>query len=118
MAWLSNPSCEALIEEVWTSVNVMGSPLQSICEHLQACRRCWQRLCFGNIYNQICTGHQELQVIDHFPNPVIGVQANTLKKQIEDFLDKEETMWCQCSRVRDDMSRAYTRPTPFNQVYP
>ncbi|KAF3953126.1 hypothetical protein CMV_021401 [Castanea mollissima] len=37
---------------------------------------------------------------------------------IEDFLDKEETMWCQCSRMRDNMSRAYTRPTPFNQNSP
>ena len=49
---------------------------------------------------------------------MIGVQANTLKKQIEDFLDKEEAIWCQCLRVKDDMSRAYTRPIPFNQVYP
>ena len=40
---------------------------------------------------------------------MIGVQANTLKKQIEDFLDKEETMTCQCSRMRDNTSRAYTR---------
>ena len=49
---------------------------------------------------------------------MIGVQANTLKKQIEDFLDKEETMWCQCSRVRDDMSRAYTRPTRSTRCIP
>ena len=48
---------------------------------------------------------------------MIGVQGNTLKKQIEDFLDKEETMWCQCSRVRDDTSRAYTRPAPFTHTH-
>ena len=34
MAWLSDPSCEALIVEVWTSVNVMGSPLYRVCERL------------------------------------------------------------------------------------
>ena len=62
--------------------------------------------------------NENFYVRHHSPNPVIGVQANTLKKQIEDFLDKEETMRCQCSRMRDNMSRAYTRPTPFNQVYP
>ena len=62
--------------------------------------------------------NENFYVRDHPPNPVIGVQANTLKKQIENFLDKEETVWCQCSRMRDNMSRAYTRPTPFNQVYP
>ena len=49
---------------------------------------------------------------------MIGVQANTLKKQIEDFLDKEEIMWCQCSRVRDDMSRACTRPTHSTRCIP
>ena len=49
---------------------------------------------------------------------MIGVQGNTLKKQIEDFLDKEETMWCQCSRVRDDMSRAYTCPTRSTRCIP
>ena len=62
--------------------------------------------------------NENFYVRHHSPNPVIGVQANTLKKQIEDFLDKEETMTCQCSRMRDNTSRAYTRPTPFNQVYP
>ena len=62
--------------------------------------------------------NENFYVRDHSPNPVIGVQANTLKKQIEDFLDKEETMRCQCSRMRDNMSRAYTHPNPFNQVYP
>ena len=62
--------------------------------------------------------NENFYVRDHSPNPVIGVQANTLKKQIEDFLDKEETMTCQCSRKRDNTSRAYTRPTLFNQVYP
>ena len=34
MAWLSDPSCEALIVEVWTSVSVMGSPLYRVCERL------------------------------------------------------------------------------------
>ena len=42
--------------------------------------------------------NENFYVRHHSPNPVIGVQANTLKKQIEDFLDKEETMWCQCLR--------------------
>ena len=46
--------------------------------------------------------NKNFYVRDHSPNPVIGVQANTLKKQIEDFLDKEEAIWCQCLRVRND----------------
>lgn len=100
--WTKKDDCREVIELVWSSGSITDTP-EGIASCLQRCvanLACWNKEVMGNIPWKIREKKKSLTSLtthDHDGN--LGANINRLRKEINDLLDSEETLWHQRSKI-------------------
>ena len=100
--WTKKEECKDIIKNAWEGCLHKGIP-DSISSSLQSCAaelEKWNKAVFGYVPKQIQSKRKalnELTLQDR--DRVMGKEINSLRKEINDLLDCEETLWHQRSRV-------------------
>ena len=94
--------CQEIIDSAW-NLGSLSTTLKDISSNLQKCAMAltsWNQRVVGNIPKKIQEKRKLLNVLttnDQQGN--LGAEINQLRKEINDLLDSEETMWHQRSKV-------------------
>ena len=100
--WTKKKECKDIIKNTWEGCLHKGTPgsisssLQSYAAELEK----WNKVMFGYVLKQIQSKRKalnELTLQDR--DGVLGKEINSLRKEINDLLDCEETFWHQRPRV-------------------
>ena len=100
--WLSNPSCEEVVQVAWEST--VGSDLSN--EILAKIEKCgsdlmgWNRNVFGHVRNELIKKKELLRKAE-LEAQVSGVnhKVRELKTEIDVLMDRKARMWAQRSRL-------------------
>ena len=100
--WTKREDCCEVIEAAWYNIEITNTP-EGIALGLQHCATelsRWNRTVVENIPKKIQEKRQRLNSLTiHDSDRTNGVEINMLRKEINDLLDSEETMWHQCYKV-------------------
>jgi hypothetical protein len=101
--WSLHPECEAIIQDVWSCEEAIGSPMFILCEKIKHCREAlyrWYKDVSGEFQNKIKVHKTSLTTL--ISSNIVGQNNSTiasLKAEINKLLLSEELHWHQRSRM-------------------
>ena len=100
--WVANPGCKAVINEAWAEP-VVGNPMFTATTKMKKCKmklKKWSKESFGSIKNRIKETRERLWVAEETSvRSGAHQEVETIKKELNQLLQKEEKMWQQRSQV-------------------
>ena len=100
--WVKREDCCEVIEAVW-DLSTLSATLEGIASNLKRCAIAltnWNQNVVRNISKQIQEKRRALNTLTMDDQQgTRGADINQLRKEINDLLDNEETIWRQCSKV-------------------
>lgn len=101
--WLGNPRCDANIREGWRDwtdeegLSNVALKIATVGERLKN----WNKFEFGHIGKMMRDARKELKELHELPSSEENIRhMQMLREEINDLLQKEETMWFQRSRIQ------------------
>ena len=99
--WAKRDECREVIEAAWSSGTLAVTP-DGIASNLQRCEIAltnWNRNVVGNIPKKIQEKKRALNSLSMIDRGTRGAEVNQLKREINELLDCEETIWRQRSKT-------------------
>ena len=99
--WVNREDCREVIQEAWNSGTFATTP-EGVASNLQKCEAAltnWNQIVIDNIQKKIHEKKRALSSLTMEDSGTMGAEINQLRKEINDLLDNEETIWRQRSKV-------------------
>ena len=99
--WAKRDECREVIETAWSSGTLAATP-DEIASNLQRCEIAltnWNQRVVGNIPKKIQEKKRALNSLSMIDRGIRGAEVNQLRREINELLDCEETIWRQRSKT-------------------
>jgi hypothetical protein len=101
-----HPDCWSVISEVWNT-NVVGCHMFVLSHKLKLLKvklRSWNKECFGNVNDMVCSAESKLaqiqmQIQDHGHSDALMLEEKLASSELEDALIKQEAFWQEKARL-------------------